>query len=704
MFKVTPRNQLFPNHEAKALVKGIIDAYAKVYGSRTLLKSFQIIMNGKPLQQWLPEHGYNTHDHEHDWYHQFEGNVPAHHPPFAFDPETQELLWHNENNPSAPHTDHRLASRPQGFHPIDYVHYDLSRMFARLLGSTKGFAEEFVRDYIISPSIEDHNNNHIDEHGTNAVNVLPNFGSVEWRRNHVGGQYDKRAPADQRQNRGTTPSPDGVQNPLINYSLNMGNSNHPHADQGAFIDGGVIPMWFEMGQRVKAALDYIESPEIQQSVAAKGPAFKERYDKALADLKNTMKQRYLSHAHIPLRDLTMQRAFGEKVNRGTSQGRTSGRGYRKNIAVDDFPLKNPHPLQLAELAPQGFYDVRRFNQGAASESKPMVITPASIIARGREFGVEISEEDANILSRQPKSAYLFGGKKKQIKPGNYGPQILRAIAADLGVDMNSDEYKDMLQSIHISDMGTKGGGRLHASKHIAAIPAYYAKLLQRQGVPADEALERAITEFRDHEHQANRHDRDPKARETAERIHAQMRQARGIPDLEEGALGYEPLGDEFRHTPTHGEIRTVVHPTAEAHISDMHAPHQPVQQTQMPVGPQAPMGEAPPMEELPAPQPTLRDFGMQFGKAQVAEITEAMEHIQLEDAKRDASILKMLPHNPIQLNSVQSVGLFAKDLGITSMDVHGLLHSRGDWHRIAKEWNVSPQVVKVVKVTFNGGV
>jgi hypothetical protein len=580
-------------------------------------------------------------------------------------------------------------------------------MFAGLLGAPKADAEGFVKDVIINPSINDHNNSHIDEHGENAMNVLPSFDDVEWRRNHVGGQYDKRAPADQRQNRGTTPSPDGVQNPLINYSLNMGNSNHPHADQGAFIDGGVMPMWYEMGQRVKAARDMILSPEFQQEIMAKGPAFVQRYNKALAQLDNTLKHRYLAHAHIPLKDLTMQRAFGEKVNRGTSQGRTSGRGYRKNIAVDDFPLKNLHPLQLAELAPQGFYDVRRYNQGTASESKPMVITPASIIARGKEFGVEISEEDANILSRQPKSAYLFGGKKKQIKPGSYGPQILRAIAEDLGVDMNSDEYKDMLQSIHISDMGTKGGGRLHASKHIAAIPAYYAKLLQRQGVPADEALERAITEFRDHEHQASRHDRDPKGREIAERIHAQMREARGIPDLAEGALGYEPLGDEFRHTQTHGELRTVVHPTAEAYISDTHTPHQPVQQTQMPVPPQAPMGEAPPMEELPPQLPEgqrrLTEFA-DIGKAQVAEITEAMEHIQLEDAKQDATILKMLPHNPIQLNSIQSVGLFAKDLGITSMDVHGLLHSRGDWHRIAKEWNVSPQVVKVVKVTFNGGV
>ena len=703
MFKYTPRSQLFPNNEAKALVKGIINAYAKVYGSRTLLKSFALEMNGKPLQQWLPEHGYNTHGHEHDWYHQFEGDVPAHHPPFAFDPETQALLWHNEDDPRAPHSDHRLGSRPHGFHPIDYVHYDLSRMFAGMFGAEKGFAEGFVRDYIINPSIVDHNNSHMDEHGENAVNVLPDFNSVEWRRNHVGGQYDKRAVAEQRQNRGTTTTPDGVENPVINYSMNMGNVDHPHADQGAFIDGGVMPMWFEMGQRVKAIREELMSPEFQQDIMSQGPAYIQRYNKALAQLDNTLKHRYLAHAHIPLKDLTMGAVFGRKANRGTSRGRPDGSGYRRNIAAEDHPLNNLHPLQLAELAPQGFYDVRQFNQGAASESKPMVITPASIIARGREFGVKISEEDANILSRQPKSAYLFGGKKKQIKPGNYGPKILRAIAEDLGVDMDSSEYKDMFDSIHISDMGTKGGGRLHASKHIAAIPAYYAKLLQRQGVPADEALERAITEFRDHEHQASRHDRDPKGRETAERVHREMREARGIPELAEGALGYDPLGDDFRYSQVHGELRTVVPEHAEAHISETHAAHQPGQQTQMPVPPQAPMGEA--------PQPTLGDFGMvdEAGNpmklaAQVAEITEAMEHIQLEDAKRDATILKMLPHNPIQLNSIQSVGLFAKDLGITSMDVHGLLHSRGDWHRIAKEWNVSPQVVKVVKVMFNGGV
>ena len=699
MFKVTPRNQLFPNNEAKALVKGIINAYAKVYGSRTLLKSFALDMNGKPLQQWLPEHGYNTHGHEHDWYHQFEGDVPAHHPPFAFDPETQELLWHNEDDPKSPHSDHRLGSRPHGFHPIDYVHYDLSRMFADMFGAEKGFAEDFVRDYIINPSIGDHNNSHMDEHGVNAMNVLPDFNSVEWRRNHVGGQYDKRGVAEQRQNRGTTTTPDGVENPLINYSLNMGNVDHPHADQGAFIDGGVIPMWFEMGQRVKAAREMLMSPEFQQDIMAQGPAYIQRYNKALAQLDNTLKHRYLAHAHIPLKDLTMGAVVGRKANRGTSRGRSDGSGYRRNIAADDHPLKDMHPLQLAELAPHGLYDTASYRQGAP------VVTPESIIEEAAQHGVEVSPEEAEILSRQPKSGFIFGGNKKQIRNASTPMRILRAIADDLGVDMDSREYKDMLDSIHTK--GTRGGGRIKASRHLAAIPARYAKLLQQQGVPADEALQRAMSEFKEHEYGHARHERNPEHRQLAERIHGQMREARGIPDLAEGALGYDPLGDEFRHSQVHGDVRTVVHPTAEAYISDTHAPHQPVQQTQMPVPPQAPMGEAPlPTDGLPAVpegQRRLTEFA-DIGKAQVAEITEAMEHIQLEDAKRDASILKMLPHNPIQLNSVQSVGLFAKDLGITSMDVHGLLHSRGDWHRIAKEWNVSPQVVKVVKVTFNGGV
>jgi hypothetical protein len=711
MFKYTPRNQLFPDNEGKALLKGLVKSYLSVHGNNSLIKSFSLEMNGKPLTQWLPEHGINTKDSEHPWYHQFEGGV-AHHPPFAFDPESEDLLWHNEDDPSAPHSDQGTANRPHGFHPMDYMIYDLSRMFADLLGGTKEDGEKFVRDNIISPAIDDHNASHLDAHG-NPTHVVPHIDSVEWRMNHVGGRYDKRGISEDRANRGSTPSPEGFANPLLNYSLNMGNVDHPHADRGVFIDGGINPIHNEMGQRVKNIMKYFEQDEFIETMQQMDPRFLKLHQNAMKRIDKALKDRYLAHSNIPLHELTFGHVVGRQGNRGKAKGRPDGSGYRTNIAADDHPLNNLHPLQLAEIAPQAFYDTKTFAYGKDSESRKMVITPESIIARGKEFGVNISDDEAELLSRQPKSSYLFGGAKKQIKEGNYGPKILRSIAEDLGVDMDSNEYKDMAESIHVSDMGTKGGGRIHNSRHIAAIPAYYAKLLERQGVPADEALQRAITEFRDHDHQASRHDRNPKAREIAERIHAQMREARGIPDLAEGALGYSPLGDEFRHSQTHGQLETVVPRHHEGFISDEVAhPNkdkeeeiQANRQSEMPVPTPAPMGEAPPMDnmppQLPQGQMTLDQFPT---KAHVAEITEAMEHIQLEDAKRDDSILKMVPHNPIQLNSIQSVGLFAKDLGITSMDVHGLLHSRGDWHRIAKEWSVSPQVVKVVKVTFSGGI
>ena len=216
--------------------------------------------------------------------------------------------------------------------------------------------------------------------------------------------------------------------------------------------------------------------------------------------------------------------------------------------------------------------------------------------------------------------------------------------------------------------------------------------------------------FASHDYTHAKHSRDEGNRELGQRVFGELKEKMGISDLPEGRLTFEPLGEEHMRR----GYTTVVPQYAEAHIHDDTAhPNMTAAQAragrqgEMPVATPEPMAEAPPMGNMPPPLPegqqTLDQYGLQR-KAQVAEITEAMEHIQLEDAKQDATILKMLPHNPIQLNSIQSVGLFAKDLGITSMDVHGLLHSRGDWHRIAKEWNVSPQVVKVVKVTFNGGV
>ena len=250
----------------------------------------------------------------------------------------------------------------------------------------------------------------------------------------------------------------------------------------------------------------------------------------------------------------------------------------------------------------------------------------------------------------------------------------------------------------MQSIGTKKDGHTQ-TRGFRAIPAALTeKLMNEEGLSEQEASAKANQMFSEHDYQHQHHIHDPEAIQLGRSVMAEIRNKRGMSAIDNENIHYNAIGDEHLMT---GHT-TVPHRTAEGHIHDDEAPltiveQQSIQET---VPTPAPMGEA--------EQPTLRDFGLEGGellqRAQVAEITEAMEHIQLEDAKRDDSILKMIPHNPIQLNSIQSVGLFAKDLGITSMDVHGLLHSRGDWHRIAKEWSVSPQVVKVVKVTFSGGV
>jgi len=384
-------------------------------------------------------------------------------------------------------------------------------------------------------------------------------------------------------------------------------------------------------------------------------------------------QTYLNNPVVNLEHLTFHKVAHDR-----------GR-HRRFEAGAERPITDFHPLQGLEFAPQALFDTVGTKQGG--------MTAESLKAKLAEQGVDVTDEEAEKLHRMPKSHLVLGENRKNSMPGN----ILNSIGQDLGIDMQSNEYQNILGSI-----GARGGHR-HA-RHLLAIPRYLAQQLVAEGYAPEEVEEMIKQRFASHDYTHAKHSRDEGNRELGQRVFGQLKENMGIPDLPEGRLAFEPLGEEHKRR----GYTTVVPRHAEEHTFDFTAhPNMTVaqaragQQAEKPVTTPEPMAEAPlPTDGLPQGQMRLTDFQ----KAQVAEITEAMEHIQLEDAKQDATILKMLPHNPIQLNSVQSIGLFAKDLGITSMDVHGLLHSRGDWHRIAKEWNVSPQVVKVVKVTFSGGV
>ena len=84
------------------------------------------------------------------------------------------------------------------------------------------------------------------------------------------------------------------------------------------------------------------------------------------------------------------------------------------------------------------------------------------------------------------------------------------------------------------------------------------------------------------------------------------------------------------------------------------------------------------------------------------DILRKMERVQALDAMQDESVRKLLPSDKVSISSFWDVQRVAKSLGITSVDVHGLYQSTGDWHKVADQWNVKPDVVKAVKIAFGG--
>ena len=122
------------------------------------------------------------------------------------------------------------------------------------------------------------------------------------------------------------------------------------------------------------------------------------------------------------------------------------------------------------------------------------------------------------------------------------------------------------------------------------------------------------------------------------------------------------------------------------------------------------LGGAPPRraeQMVSSYHPDQRFFdpmGGQFVRGESIEhldaIRKSIEDMQLKDAMSDENVMSMVPNGEYSLDSIIDIGLVAKSLEITSQDVRALHSSSGDWHRIASEWRLSPDIVKAVKVIF----
>ena len=84
-------------------------------------------------------------------------------------------------------------------------------------------------------------------------------------------------------------------------------------------------------------------------------------------------------------------------------------------------------------------------------------------------------------------------------------------------------------------------------------------------------------------------------------------------------------------------------------------------------------------------------------------LIKAMENLQYKDAANDDDVRKHLPSTRLSVSSEDDLSFMAERMSITKHDVRAIIFSKGDWHRVAKTFNMSPVIVKAVKVAFGGG-
>jgi len=673
-----------------------------------------------PIRQWAPEGAFNPPE-DISWYDQFEGpeGVRAHHPPFGHDFKTGRLLHRTSNG----------QIEPESAHPLDYM---MGHMYNKV---RKHLIKNGVNPDALLPSGEpiwsmDHVKGMfgfgIDMHNGRAKpgQQLPGVDSVLWRLNTTGG-FDGDSSRSSRQ----VVTDDGRP---INYSTNMGNMHDLEgADKGMFIDGGVHPMY--------------------ESMADVYGLFAKMYEGQFGiPMPKTSDFAYLTSPKVRLDSMTFGRVktlSGPEAKKHFGEdGSGMVPGHKSAKVIENF-----HPLDVAHFAPKALFGIPKEEHRSKGRAEGLSRAD-EIIQELHNIGVEIKEEDKEKYrqyAQMPISQFLIGGAGHQINRGSKGPAILRGVAESLGVDMDSGMYKRIKSSIEHRKTGSYKG--ITFARDLYAIPWMHSLNLLSSGEAKtqEEAWARAIDEFRnaDYSHREDIYDEANhnayldfvKLYKNTDDHRGQMSQVTGkLPDQHKD----HPHHDIHSSVPDHwaGHVHGVpagVSPTADqaqevtrnmlGNNADNPALHQQAMEDaaapnrmdeitalreQLAGMEEAPLAAQRASAALPQPvAPGRASFQQRLGddslitseERTVSDLLKTMERIQFKEASQDA-VVKSLAQYRSRITKADDVSAVAKSLGISVMDVHGIYHSHGDWHRVANDWNVGPEIVKAVKVTFGGGV
>ena len=82
------------------------------------------------------------------------------------------------------------------------------------------------------------------------------------------------------------------------------------------------------------------------------------------------------------------------------------------------------------------------------------------------------------------------------------------------------------------------------------------------------------------------------------------------------------------------------------------------------------------------------------------EIANALETVQIDIALQNDTIIKMIPHLPMDNHSIADISFIAGQVKRPASDVVAILNSRGDWREMSKSMDVPLEIIQLVKVAF----
>ena len=596
------------------------------------------------------------------------------------------------------------------FHMIDAMLQHIMRLAAK-----NGFGDSFGRQHgigVINSMILNHNLDRIRKEGKDTPNQLPPFGDPSWRIITAGDWFGEPKEGDpllpHRTQGGDPHQIDTWDNEtktagkmtvprLVTVNLKKGHvTRHASADQGQYIDSTYNP-FYAFVRPVMEHMDGIFREQLGLGPDQPGPLFDEKGDGShMEDYEKPS---------VPL----VATSSGQVINATAAELDHINETGR--LSPDSAKRHEMHSDRMYQPA-QGFEPQHRTSHGGVHYPTEMLLpnkrTGAPNVKSDRSPSIvkllqdvvaskagHMSPDDlqtANIILEKDKAERLEGrGHIRRLQGAPALTHLFRGAGDSRAASLGKSGFDDKIDKdgnyVGPSFL-TRVAEKLGSSKQraLSLRPSIETKVPEGHRIGTE-----AVKLIRNMHalHAAVTNDMGGDAAAAAEAI-----KNHGIESLTP-----EQLSDV-------NDVRAITYLHSKYH--QFENPIQGV--TELQQNDATPLGglntpASPALERVSYPRydpnPPLLQTSFDTYVPDINQIQKSFETLQVMSAMKDDSVMKYVKKG-YSINSHNDIRSFSMAVGITTSDIQGIMATKGDWDIVAKQWNLSPTIVKATKVTFGG--